>query len=69
MKPITAAMLNILPGLGLYVQGYQERAFMTLLVSTICLFMPILWVFLPLCFVVPAVQSYKIANGTFGLKK
>lgn len=65
MKPYVAALMNFIPGLGLYMQGYNERAFLTLISSLICLFIPLLWIFLPLCFIIPAVQSYKIAKGTF----
>ena len=62
MRPITAALLNIIPGLGLYMLGFQKKAGMTFLVFLMCLTIPLLWVFLPCCFVFPAVQSFHLAK-------
>ena len=62
MKPITASMLNIVPGLGLYAIGLKKKAAMTFLVFLMCLTIPLLWFFLPACFVFPAIQTYNYSK-------
>jgi len=62
MKPLTASLMNIIPGLGLLALGFPRKAAMTFICFLMCLTIPLLWLFLPCCFVFPAIQSYNFAK-------